>query len=78
MNPKIVPRKHRKHIYNLIATYKKNIGQIDYGFTNWEEFLMLNLSATEDGWLETNNKEYQALLWIIEITNSINHLQKYE
>ena len=77
MNVKSIPRKHRKHVRRLIGSYKDNLGYVDHMFKNWDEFLRFNLNGADDGWLETTDGEYQALLWLIDVTNAINELNDF-
>lgn len=78
MNHKIIPRKHRKQVVELIESFKSDVGNVDHYFKNWNEFLTFRLNGTNDGWLETNDKEYQALLWLIEVTDMTKALLNYQ
>lgn len=75
MNDKIIPRKHRKYVISMINDYKHNVGK---RFINWDSFLTYRLNGTNEGWLKTNNKEYQALLWLIGIKDMMSYLDGLE
>jgi len=78
MNPKQIPRRHRKHVIAMVEEYKRNIGKQDHLFKNWNEFLRYRLIGTNDGWISTNNKEYQALVWLIGIRDMMSYFEALE
>lgn len=78
MNRKLIPRKYRKQVVNLVETYKDVAHDNTHLFTNWNEFLMWRLRGTNEGWLLTNDKEYQALLWLIGIKDMMSYLDGLE
>lgn len=78
MNPKSIPRKHRNHVLEIIEQFKEGLGKHDNYFTNWDEFLLFKEIGISDGWIASNDKDYQALKWLIDINNFISEMDVYE
>ena len=78
MNLTVVPRKHRKHVEKLIDEYHLNLGISDNYFIKWSEFLTFKYTGISDGWIRSSDKEYQALMWLMDVTEMINFLNVLE
>lgn len=78
MNEKLIPRKYRKHVLQLIKDFKELVAENNEAFSDWNKFLLWQLRGTEDGWLKTDNKEYNALLWVLDMKDLMAHLDNLE
>ena len=58
-----VPRKHRKYVTNIINNYNYDRTK----FKSFGEYLWYLKVGSEDGWINTNTKEYRALNWLTGI-----------
>lgn len=78
INKKIIPRKHRKQVLHLVENFRKLVAENKEAFSDWNKFLLWMFRGANDGWLITNNKEYKALLWLLEIKDLMNYLDELE
>ena len=69
----LIPRKRRKYATKLIDTYLEHVPTNDY--KNWDEYLKFMYVGITDGWIDTNNNEYQALLFLVRMNNFIELLK---
>lgn len=62
MNRDSIPRKHKKHVKRIIEDYKTIVhpGTIK----SLKDYIMFLKIGAEDGWLKTNNREYQSIVWM--------------
>jgi len=74
MKSSTVPRKHRKHVMAMIKEFKNGVGHHDNYYTSWEEFLIFKYIGLQDGWIKSNDKEYQALRWLRDINSFIRKM----
>jgi len=74
MRRDLIPRKHRKYVLAIIKEFENGIGENDELYKNWEQFLIYKYVGTQDGWMSTNDKVYQALRWLRGINSFIRKM----
>lgn len=73
----LIPRKHRKYVIAAIDEFENGIGKYGTPYKDWEQFLLYKNIGTLDGWMNTNDKEYQALRWLRGINSFIRKMNYY-
>ncbi len=74
MRRDLIPRKHRRHVLAIIKEFENGIGENDDSYRDWEEFLIFKYVGVQDGWINANDKEYQALRWLRDINSFIRKM----